>query len=196
MAKGWRTIIVFSIVVLLAPVFPLDLTTASASTITVGYASSNGRAAAGFNYATASVLGSRTNSALTIRDYVLAPHCRYSDANYAVGEGDGTATITVNLTNPGDSPATCQYILSGGTATPGSDYIGYSGQLTFYPGQTTQIFQVTILDDHIVEPDETIHLSFYPPLICIPEIPCYSTLTIIDNDNNDDYYLYLPFVVR
>jgi len=78
--------------------------------------------------------------------------------NAAQTEGNsGTATLrfTVTLSAAASSPVTVIYATANGTATAGSDYTAKSGTVTFAPGQTAQIIDVTILGDTIVEPNET-----------------------------------------
>jgi hypothetical protein len=54
------------------------------------------------------------------------------------------------------STVTVHYATADGTATAGSDYVATSGTLTFGPGETTKQISVTLLNDTLNEPEETI----------------------------------------
>ena len=81
-----------------------------------------------------------------------------SVGNVTVIEGrDATAVVTVNLDV---APAvgktvTVKYTIAGVTATVGSDFTAATGTLTFAAGKTTATITVPILDNSIIEGDET-----------------------------------------
>jgi Ca2+-binding RTX toxin-like protein len=79
-----------------------------------------------------------------------------------VDEKAGTATITVLLGGPGgaasNSLVTVDYLVSGGSATAGSDYAVSSGTLVFAPGQTARSFVIDITDDALAEGVERINV--------------------------------------
>ncbi|NLG22605.1 MAG: hypothetical protein GX555_14385, partial [Actinomycetales bacterium] len=106
-----------------------------------------------------------------------------SDA-FSVGEGDGSATITAELTTPTTEAVTVDYATSDGTATAGADYTATSGTLTFPAGSTSQSFTVPILEDTDVEGDETVNLTLSNPAGggAFLGSPSEAVLTIVDND--------------
>ena len=120
------------------------------------------------------------------------PEVTFSAGTYSINENDGTATITVNLTGSSLQTVTVGYTTSNGTATAGSDYVAAAGTLTFTPGQTSQTFQVTILDDAMKEADETINLSLSSPSHANLGSPTAATLTVID----DDFAVFIPSVSK
>jgi VCBS repeat-containing protein len=89
----------------------------------------------------------------------------FSSSTYSAGEGGGTITITVNRTGGSDGAVTVNYAAVSATATGGNscatdiDFINTSGTLTFAGGVTTRTFDITICNDLIFEPTETINLS-------------------------------------
>lgn len=87
----------------------------------------------------------------------------FSAANFPVGEGAGTATITVERTGGSVGAVTVNYATSNGTALAGSDYTAASGTLTFAHGVTSQTFLVTLADDSLVESSEAITLTLSSP---------------------------------
>ena len=71
----------------------------------------------------------------------------------------GTARFVVTLSPASDQTVTDEtvkvdYVTTNGRATPGDDYRGTSGTLTFAPNTTTQTIEVETIDDEEDEPDE------------------------------------------
>jgi hypothetical protein len=140
-------------------------------------------------------LGTPASATLTIGDDDVAPPTvQFSAAAYSVGESDGNATITVNLSGPSEQTVTVNYATSNGTATAGADYTTANGTLTFNPGQTSQTFSVPILPDSDIEADETVNLSLSGPSNATLGPPASATLTIVDDDEGTQ--IYLPIVLR
>src|SRR5262249_41044280 len=88
---------------------------------------------------------------------------QFSAANYTVNENGGTATITVTRTGGSSGSVSVNYATSNGTATAGSDYTATSGTLTLADGETSKTFTIPILDDSLVENDETVNLTLSSP---------------------------------
>jgi hypothetical protein len=96
----------------------------------------------------------------------------------------GTATITVSMTGTSSSTVEIDYATSNGTATAGSDYTSASGTLTWTTGQTgNRTFIVSILDDTVDEPNETVNLTLSNPQNCTISGTNPGTLTIQDDDD-------------
>ena len=87
----------------------------------------------------------------------------FSTANYSAKENGTAATITVIRTNGTDVAADVSYSTSNGTANAGGDYTAASGRLNFAIGETQKTFTVPIIDDSLVEGDETVNLSLSLP---------------------------------
>jgi len=87
---------------------------------------------------------------------------QFSSATYSVNENGASITITVTRTG-GTDPATVNYATSNGSATSGADYTATSGTLNFIAGQTTATFNVPILDDNLVEGNETFNVALSSP---------------------------------
>ncbi|MGH9038662.1 MAG: Calx-beta domain-containing protein, partial [Acidimicrobiia bacterium] len=73
----------------------------------------------------------------------------------ASGPEGGQADFTVSLAPASGRVVTVSATTVGGTATPGTDYTGTSGEVRFEPGQTARTFSVPLLADSADEPDET-----------------------------------------
>ena len=81
-----------------------------------------------------------------------------SDANASEDE-DPTMVFTVTLDRAADHAITVDYATADGTATAGKDYTAQNGTLTFNSGETSKTVQVPILNDTIVDKDETLRLT-------------------------------------
>jgi len=78
-------------------------------------------------------------------------------ADVTLSEGDAgsvDAIFTVALNAPSVFPITTEYASFDGTAIAGEDYEAVAGVVTFDPGTTSQLVQVPVLGDVILEPDE------------------------------------------
>jgi uncharacterized delta-60 repeat protein len=102
---------------------------------------------------------------------------------FSVGEGDGIAEVLVVRHGNSSNPASVEYVTSDGTALAGSDYLARSGSVTFAPGETNRTIRVPILDDGLVEGNETIHLTLSnaQPLGLLG-LRTNATLVILDNE--------------
>ena len=74
-------------------------------------------------------------------------------------ESVGAATFTITLNRFSDQAVTATYQTVDGTATAGSDYTATTETVTFPPGTITAAVTVSILDDSVVESDESFTLS-------------------------------------
>lgn len=131
------------------------------------------------------VLGTPSAAPLTIHDDDNQSGVfRFSSASLSAGEGAGTATLTVERTETtGSASVTVSQI--GGSATPGSDYTFASPLVvTFAAGQSQATVSVQVLEDSLVEGDETVQFALSSPSTGYTLDPVLSstTLTIVDND--------------
>ena len=84
----------------------------------------------------------------------------------AVTEGNSgvtTATFTVSLSAASGQTVSVNYATANGTATSGSDYVAFSGTVTFPPGSATQNVSVTVNGDTTGEPNETFFVNLSSP---------------------------------
>jgi len=89
---------------------------------------------------------------------------QFSAATYSVVENVATATITVTRTGGSSGAVGVSYATSNGTATAGSDYTAASGALSWAAGDTaSKTFTVAIINDTVVEPNETVTLTLSAP---------------------------------
>ncbi len=83
---------------------------------------------------------------------------QFSAFSYPVSEDIGSVPITVTRTGGNVGALTVNYATSNGTAIGGADYTPASGTFTFAAGETTKTFMVPIINDGVVEPNETVNL--------------------------------------
>ncbi|HMJ90265.1 MAG TPA: Calx-beta domain-containing protein, partial [Candidatus Acidoferrum sp.] len=104
----------------------------------------------------ASVYLGLADATLTIVDNDFLPgEFTLTVVTNVVNEQDAFVTITVLRTNGSSGIVSVHYALSGGTATPGLDYVATSSSLSFADGETAKSFTVLIFNDQIVEGDES-----------------------------------------
>ncbi|MGZ5436746.1 MAG: Calx-beta domain-containing protein [Pyrinomonadaceae bacterium] len=111
---------------------------------------------------------------------------QFSSATYSVNENDGSRTIT--LTRSGGAGAfVVNYRTSNGTAT-GADYTGLNEVMSFATNETSKTFNVPIINDTLVEGNETVNLSLSNPSGGVTlGSPSTAILTIVDNDTGCTY---------
>jgi len=110
----------------------------------------------------------------------------FSASSYTRSEGDGNASITVIRTGGRTGVISVNYHTVNETATAGQDYQATSGMLVLADGQTNKTFVVPIVNDMLVEPNETVSLvmtnatggATFPD----GQPSVTATLTIEDND--------------
>jgi len=138
-------------------------------------------------------LGLPATASLTIVDDDSAL-VQFSPVSFTVNENQGTAEITVSLSQspaPG-LPVSVDYATSDGTAVEDSDYTAASGTLTFTLGDPLEkTFTVPIINDTVQEPDETVNLALSNPVNAALGVPDdTATLTIQDNEGLPSVYFY------
>ena len=100
------------------------------------------------------------------------------------GVGSGVVTLQLSLTNPVGAATTVSVeVTAGGTATRGEDF-QFPASATFDPGSRMTDFDVTILDDEVVEMDETFGITFSTPLPTGVSLGATDTVNVtITNDD-------------
>jgi endoglucanase len=106
---------------------------------------------------------------------------KLSSATFSVREGDGAATITVER-SVASGHGEVRYAIWQHSAVENADYRKVGGRLDFADGQTIASFDVPIVDDDLVEADETATIGIYGAYPQRLDAPTRATLTILDND--------------
>jgi YD repeat-containing protein len=97
----------------------------------------------------------------TIIDSVSPPQFAVSAAQY--NESAGATTVTITKTGATALTHQVHYTNAGGTATAGTDYAAFSGDIAFGPSETSKTFPLTITQDTAVEGNETILTQLSAP---------------------------------
>jgi hypothetical protein len=95
-------------------------------------------------------LGSTATAVLTITEADVAGQVQFTAGSYRGHERGGAIPITVRRTGGSAGGVRVQYATADGAARAGTDYGTALGTLTFGPGQTSQTFTVTPLDNGLV----------------------------------------------
>jgi hypothetical protein len=101
---------------------------------------------------------------------------------YGRNENAGNASLTV--TRSGDTSNACSvsWSVTGGSATSGADYSPASGTLNFAAFETFRNISLLIVDDALVESNETVNLALSGAVNATIGFPSNAVLTIFDND--------------
>lgn len=122
---------------------------------------------------------------------------QFSSAAFSVSEGAGTATIAATRTGGSAGAVSVSYAAVNGTANAGADYTATSATLSWADGDTAnKTFAVAILEDSLVEGNETVTLTLSNPSGgATLGAPVTATLTIADNESGGSVFP-LPIPTR
>ncbi len=98
-----------------------------------------------------------------------------------VNESDGTATVTVSLSQASNQPVSVVIHTRSGTARGGTDFYGFTRNLTIAAGQTSTSTTVSLINDSVAESREDFSLRLIQPVnagIADNE----AIVTVIDDD--------------
>ncbi len=106
-----------------------------------------------------SIAGGETVSGMAVAPAVV----QFARAQYFAKEDPASAPVGVIRTGDTVSQVTVDVSASNGTATSGSDFTAISTSITFLTGESSKLFTVPILDDNVVESEETVSLQLTTP---------------------------------
>jgi hypothetical protein len=87
------------------------------------------------------------------------PQVSLSVDDVSAPEGGQTATFTLSLSRESGKIVTVDYATGDGTAAAPSDYASRSGTIIFMAGETSKTVSVALVQEAVVEPDETFSLA-------------------------------------
>jgi hypothetical protein len=118
----------------------------------------------------------------TILNDDAPPAVAFQSATQVAEEAAGAVTVRVDLSIVSGLHTTIPFTL-GGTATEGADYTLAEPSPLFIPaGSTFGTVTINLIDEQLVEPDETIVLMLGTPTNGAPGSPAVHTVTVQDND--------------
>jgi len=131
-------------------------------------------------------LGTTSSLTYTINDEDNPRKIYFNAASSNADEGDGSATIQVDISiSDASFPTSATYTVTGGTATGGgTDYTLAVGVINIPAGSTDNTFTINITDDAIDEANETVEITLINPVNCnlSGTNPITHTFTINDDD--------------
>lgn len=122
------------------------------------------------------------NARFTYDGGVVLPTVAFAAASSSGSEATTSVNLAVSLSAAATSAVTVNYAVSGGTASSGADYSLASGTLTFAPGETAKNIALAIVNDTLVESNETVQVSLSSPGGATLGSTTVHTYTIVDND--------------
>ena len=132
---------------------------------------------------TNATLGANTVHTYTINDNESKPTVFFNQTASSGNESVTPANLSVSLSGASTQTVTVNYAVTGGTATGGGvDYTLSAGALTFNPGETAKAISIVIVDDSLVEANETIEVTLSNPTNATLGANIVYTYTINDND--------------
>ncbi|HUW81944.1 MAG TPA: Calx-beta domain-containing protein, partial [Phycisphaerae bacterium] len=127
-------------------------------------------------------LGTNTVHTYTINDNDLYPSVDFDLVSSSGDESVATVNLSVSLSAAYDEAVTVDFAVTGGTAVNPDDFTIAASPLTFNVGVTQQDIVVTVVDDGLVESDETIEVTLSNPSNATLGANTVHTYTINDND--------------
>ncbi|MBF2085060.1 DUF4347 domain-containing protein [Thermoleptolyngbya sp. C42_A2020_037] len=143
---------------------------------------SNETFAVGLQNTSSGSLGAPRTVLITIVDDDTPSTFAMTSAAIAVSEGSSSVVVTVQRSGNSSGSATVSYDTVNGTAQAGSDYLARSGTLTFAPGQTAQTISIPIINDTLIEDNESFSVVLSNPTGGVLGSQTASVITILDND--------------
>ncbi len=117
---------------------------------------------------------------------------QFDPAAYTAYEGD-VVTVTVVLNVASVDTVLVDYTTADDTAVAGTHYTPASGTLTFAPGDLTQSFTVTTIDNNVLDGDKNVNLALSSPVSAT--LGAANTATLLIRDNEQPNYSNLQTVI-
>lgn len=112
--------------------------------------------------AVGSTLSTQKSATITLKD--SNPGVSFSVPKYFIHEDEPVLHVTVRRgDNPVLAPGTVNFATLNGTAIAGQDYMATNGSLAFAAGELSRAFEVGIINDGMLEPDENFQIVLSDP---------------------------------
>ena len=106
----------------------------------------------------------------------------FASSTFLASEFDSGLTFVVRRVGNTNQAVQVGYVTEDETATAGADYVATSGTLSFAPGEAFKSVTVGILEDRLVEGDETFRLRLQLPSPGTAILQPFAVGVILDND--------------
>ncbi|MFA6131510.1 MAG: DUF2341 domain-containing protein [Patescibacteria group bacterium] len=126
--------------------------------------------------------GTYTADTYTITDNDDPPTVSWTTSSQSVTEDATTATITAELSAASGLTVTIPYTMTGTATGSSTDYTITASPVTISAGSTTTDVTVTIIEDAVVETDETVITTIGSPTNASTGATTVHTLTIANDD--------------
>ncbi|MFH1493683.1 MAG: Calx-beta domain-containing protein [Pseudomonadota bacterium] len=124
------------------------------------------------------------SDAFSVTTAGTAGSLQFEATDYTVAEGIATVTLKVTRSGGTTGTASVQYATANGSATAGSDYTAKTGTLTWAANDAAaKSIAVTIVNDALVEPNETFSVTLSNPVNVTLGTPNPATVTILDKSS-------------
>lgn len=134
-------------------------------------------------------VGSKLDPAKTRASVLIVDNdgtIEFTQSTYSVKEDVGTFQIPVRRFGLVSLAQSVDYSITGGTATPGVDYVAPAkGTLFFAPGETLKNISLVVSNDLLVEADESIELTLENASGGTPLSGQKSTTVVINSDDTE-----------
>lgn len=130
---------------------------------------------------TGATLGTTIAHTLTITDNDLAPIAQFALATETIAESIGSATASVTLSAASAKAISIPFTVSG-TATNPADHTLAAGNISIPAGSVSANISMSIVDDTLIEPTETIILTLGAPTNATLGAATIHTKSITDNE--------------
>ena len=94
---------------------------------------------------------------------ITQPTVGFPTVSYDMYEGNGAIGLLVELDTPSCETVTVDFSTVSGSAEASADYVATAGTLTFERSHTLAVIWIDILDDDVIENDETFDLILFDP---------------------------------
>lgn len=131
---------------------------------------------------TGATLGAKSFGIGTIQNDDILPVAQFSSASSRGQESATSVLIPVTLSAPAAQAVSIDYAVTGGSANSGTDFTLPDGTLSIPVGASSASIPLTVINDTIFEPDETVIITLSNPANATLGSPTSHTYTIQNDD--------------
>ena len=129
-------------------------------------------------------IGPNSTRILTVEDDDGLPTVSLVDTVSTANEGSSLVAITLQLGVESGNDVSVDYMVTGGNATAGTDYIALTGTATIPAGDLITTISFQPIDDDVLESPETVEITISNAVNGIIDTDLdVHTITIADNDD-------------